>query len=155
MRSGEEYERQSQVSINRTLAATNRGIPPCLSPPQESGTLLIQWTYGRSARASPSAMPNVERPCWSTRCTACCARTAGMSDPVPGAISHVTSGLLTAALYPGRVIPLRHQGPAMVVGDAIGVIPLSQQCPALPALPQCEGLGGSVSGGWASRYRCV
>jgi hypothetical protein len=89
--------------------------------------LLIQWSYGRSARASALAIPDVESPRWSTRRTAGWARTAGMGNHMPGAVSHAAGGLLTAALAGRRGIPLRHQGPALVVSDAFQVIPLRQQ----------------------------
>ncbi len=50
---------------------------------------------------------------------------------VPGAVRHAGGGMLTAALSARGLLPLRYQGFAVVVGDAIRVIPLRQQRPAL------------------------
>jgi len=50
---------------------------------------------------------------------------------VPGAVRHAGSAMLTVALSARRLLPLRHQGLAVIVGDAIRVILLSQQRPPL------------------------
>jgi hypothetical protein len=58
--------------------------------------------------------------------------------------------MFTAALCVRRLLPFHHQGLAASAGDAIKVIPLSQQRPSLHiVLPTCEldGAGGREPGG--------
>jgi hypothetical protein len=116
-------------------AGLGRRDCPSACPNSSQDALLTKWIYCRSARVWALAIPAVESPSWSIRGTAGCTRTGGMGAHVPGAVSLGRCGLLTAALSPGKVIPLSHQGPAVVAGVAIRVIPLSQQRP-VPRLIQ-------------------